>query len=142
VLFNDRPEIATDFTRSAEGIETEISKAKPDGTTALHDAVYLGVRIMKNVQNKRRVLLLVSDGGDNHSRYTARKVLAALAESDLPTYALGTFDDASRTLAERSGPDLLATKPTSRVEKSFPSMIYTGSEMRRQNSPSNCAINI
>lgn len=109
VLFNTRPEIAADFTRSVDDIEKVISTAKTEGTTALLDAVYLGLSRMKHVQNQRKVLLIVSDGGDNHSRYAARQVLSLLAESNVQAYALGIFDDVPRTSAERAGPDLLAT---------------------------------
>lgn len=108
ILFNSRPEIATDFTRSVDDIENFVSTVKPEGTTALLDAVYLGLNAMKHAQNQRRVLLIVSDGGDNHSRYTERQVLSLLAESNVQTYAFGIFDDISRTKEERAGPDLLA----------------------------------
>ena len=108
VLFNTRPEIATDFTRSVDDIENVISTARPEGTTALLDAVYLGLSTMKYAQNQRKVLLIVSDGGDNHSRYTSRHVSSLLAESNVQTYALGIFTDVPRTPVERVGPDLLA----------------------------------
>lgn len=108
VLFNTRPVIATDFTRSVDDIEKVISTVKPEGTTALLDAVYLGLSTMKYAQNRRKVLLIISDGGDNHSRYTSRRVSSLLAESNVQTYVLGIFDDVPRTTAERVGPDLLA----------------------------------
>lgn len=108
VLFSTRPEMATEFTRSVDDIENAISTVKPEGTTALLDAVYLGLNTMKHAQNQRRVLLIVSDGGDNHSRYTSRHVLSLLAESNVQTYAIGIFDDVPRTSAERAGPDILA----------------------------------
>jgi Ca-activated chloride channel homolog len=65
ITFNDRPELRMDFTTSVEEIQNEISKVKPDGTTALLDAVYLGLDRMKDAHNKRKALLIVSDGGDN-----------------------------------------------------------------------------
>ena len=108
VLFNTRPEIATDFTRSVDDIEEEISTVKPEGTTALLDAIYLAVSAMKHAHNQRKVLLILSDGGDNHSRYTSRHVSSLLAESNVQMYALGIFDEVPRTPAERVGPDLLA----------------------------------
>jgi Ca-activated chloride channel family protein len=106
--FADRPELLVDFTKSVDDIQNQISKATPDGATALLDAVYLGLSRMKDARNERKVLLIVSDGGDTHSRYTAREVLSAVAESNVQIYAMGIFDEAPRTKADRMGPDLLA----------------------------------
>jgi Ca-activated chloride channel family protein len=74
VAFNDRPVLLLDFTSSANEIQGEIVKVKPDGGTALLDALYLGLDRMKKAHNERKVLLVISDGGDNHSRYTAKEV--------------------------------------------------------------------
>jgi Ca-activated chloride channel homolog len=106
--FGDRPDLLVDFTNSVDDIQTEISKPTPDGATALLDAVYLGLSKMKDAHNERKVLLIVSDGGDNHSRYTSRDVLSAVAKSNVQIYAMGVFDEAPRTRADRMGPDLLA----------------------------------
>ena len=73
---------------SAEGIALF---SWPDGATALLDAVYLGLSVMRNARNDRKVLLIVSDGGDNHSRYTARDVMSALAESNVQICAMGVL---------------------------------------------------
>ncbi|HZW93253.1 MAG TPA: VWA domain-containing protein [Candidatus Eremiobacteraceae bacterium] len=108
VAFNDRPELLVDFTSSIDEIQDEISKVKPDGGTALLDALYLGLDRIKKARNERKVLLVVSDGGDNHSRYTAKEVWPVLREADVQIYAMGIFDEAPRTQAERLGPDLLA----------------------------------
>jgi Ca-activated chloride channel family protein len=108
IAFNDRPELLVDFTSSVEEVQGEISKAKPDGTTALLDALYLGLDRMKNTRYERKVLLVVSDGGENHSRYTIKDVWSVLREAGVQVYALGIFDEAPRTKAERMGPDLLA----------------------------------
>jgi Ca-activated chloride channel family protein len=107
VAFNDRPQLLVDFTGSADEIQDEIVKVRPDGGTALLDALYLGLDQMKKARNERRVLLVISDGGDNHSRYTAKEVWPVVREADVQIYAMGIFDEAPRTQAERLGPDLL-----------------------------------
>jgi len=108
VAFNDRPKLLVDFTTSADEIQDEIARVRPDGGTALLDALYLGLEQMKKARNERKTLLVISDGGDNHSRYTAKEVWPVLRESDVQIYAMGIFDEAPRTQAERVGPDLLA----------------------------------
>ncbi len=118
--FGNRPDLLADFTNSVDGIQTEISKVTPDGATALLDAVYLGLSRMKDARNERKVLLIVSDGGDTHSRYTAREVLSAVAESNVQIYAMGVFDEAPRTKADRMGPDLLAAMANIAGGRMFP----------------------
>ena len=108
VAFNDRPQLLVDFTTYADEIQDEIVKVRPDGGTALLDALYLGLDRMKKARNERKILLVISDGGDNHSRYTAKEVWPVLREADVQIYAMGIFDEAPRTQAERVGPDLLA----------------------------------
>ena len=107
VAFNDRPQFLMDFTSSVDEIQDAFLKVKPDGTTAFFDAIYLSLDRMKKARNKRKALLIVSDGRDNHSRYTIKEVWSVVREADVQIYALGIFDDAPRTKAERAGPDIL-----------------------------------
>ncbi len=106
--FNDSPRPLVGFTSSVEQIQSEIFELKPDGTTALLDALYLGLEEMKKARNERKVLLIVSDGGDNHSRYTTKEVWSVVREAGVQIYAMSIFDEAPRTNAERRGPDLLS----------------------------------
>ena len=94
-------------------------KVKPDGTTALLDALYLGLDRMKKARNERKVLLVVSDGADNHSRYTIKELWSALREAGVQIYAMGIFDEAPRT-KERMGPDLLAVATGITGGRTFP----------------------
>lgn len=103
----DRPELLVGFTSSVDDIQQTISKATPDGGTALLDAVYLGLDTMRQARNQRKVLLIVSDGGDNHSRYNVKEIWSVVKESGVQIYAMGIFDEAPRTNAERAGPTLL-----------------------------------
>jgi Ca-activated chloride channel family protein len=120
IAFNDRPEVLADFTSSIDEIQDEISKVNPDGATSLFDAIYLGLDQMKKARNERKVLLIVSDGGDNHSRYTAKEVWPVLREADVQIYAMGIFDEVPRTQAERLGPDLLTAATFITGGRTFP----------------------
>jgi VWA domain-containing protein len=79
--FADRPELLVDFTSSAEDIQDGISRVTPEGRTALLDAVYLGLDTMRRARNERKVLLIVSDGGENHSRYNIKDVWSVVEEA-------------------------------------------------------------
>lgn len=107
IEFANRPELAVDFTGSVDEMQGEISKATPDGGTALLDAVYFGLAKMKAARNERKALLIVSDGAENHSRYTVKEVWSVAQEAEVQLYAMGIFDESARTKAEREGPDLL-----------------------------------
>ncbi len=72
--FNDRPELITDFTSNVDNIESRLLTVKPGHRTALLDAIYFGLNKMKQAKNERKALLVVSDGGDNRSRYTESEV--------------------------------------------------------------------
>ena len=92
ITFNYGPRVLSDVTRTTAGIETELGLVKPSGSTALLDAIYLGVAKLQHAQYSRRALVIVSDGGDNASRYKLREVKNMVAESDVMVYALGIFD--------------------------------------------------
>lgn len=107
IAFNDRPKLLVDFTNSVDEVQSALAKLTPAGNTALLDAVYLGLNKLNGAHNERKALLIISDGGDNHSRYNPREIWSMMEESESQIYAMGIFDETPRTKAERMGPDLL-----------------------------------
>ncbi len=107
VGFNDRPELIEDFTSSVDDIESRLEMVKAGHRTALLDAIYFGLNKMKQAKYPRKALLVVSDGGDNRSRYTENEVRATVRESDVQIYSIGIFDPYAPTTEERLGPLLL-----------------------------------
>jgi Ca-activated chloride channel homolog len=105
--FNDRPELISDFTANVDNIESRLLTVKPGHRTALLDAIYFGLNKMKQAKNERKALLVVSDGGDNRSRYTESEVRAVVRESDVQIYSIGIFDQYAPTREEQLGPILL-----------------------------------
>lgn len=108
IVFSDEPRLVTDFTSVTEDLEKELLFTQPKGRTALLDAIYMGLHKMKDAKYGKKALLIISDGGDNHSRYTEKDVKAAAKESDVMIYAIGTFDRYLPTLEEKRGPELLS----------------------------------
>ena len=110
VSFNNRARLGSLFTSDIELLQQRMASLKPEGRTALLDAIDLGVAQMKHARNDRHVLLVISDGGDNHSRHSESEIRNLLQESDCQLYALGIFDadDMRRTAEERNGPSLLS----------------------------------
>jgi Ca-activated chloride channel family protein len=105
--FNDRPELIEDFTSSVEDIQARLATVQTGHRTALLDAIYYGVAKMREARHERKALLVVSDGGDNRSRYTEGEVRSQVRESDVEIYAIGVFDPYAPTVEERAGPQLL-----------------------------------
>jgi VWFA-related protein len=92
VQFANKPKLITPFTNNPEDILTDLSTAEPEGWTALHDAIMLGVHHMKRAKNARRALVVLTDGGDNNSRYTEAEVKSLILESDVRVYSIGLFE--------------------------------------------------
>lgn len=123
VQFNDRPEMITDFTRSSEEIQNRLTFTQSKGRTALLDAIYLALNEMKEAKNSQKALLVISDGGDNSSRYTEREIKRLVRESDVQIYAIGIFEPFSsrgRTPEEMAGPGLLSEIAESTGGRHFP----------------------
>jgi Ca-activated chloride channel homolog len=105
--FNDRPELIEDFTSSVDDIEARLATVHAGHRTALLDAIYYGIVKMRQAKHDRKALLIVSDGGDNRSRYTEGEVKALVRESDVEIFSMGIFDPYAPTPEERMGPQLL-----------------------------------
>lgn len=111
VGFNDRAELLSPFTDSVEDLQSRILSAPAKGRTALLDAIYLGLSEMKRAHHAKRALLIISDGGDNSSRYNERDIKRLVREADTQLYSIGIFDPfefRSRTQEELYGPSLLS----------------------------------
>ena len=111
VSFNERAELTSVFTNSVEDLQSRMAFMAPKGRTAMLDAVYLGLSQMRGAHNGKRALLIISDGGDNHSRYSESDIKRLVKESDCQLYAIGIFDPfgyRSRTPEELNGPSLLS----------------------------------
>ena len=110
IEFNDRPELVVPFTADTEEIQNRLTFAQSKGRTALLDGVYMAMNQMKKARNPRKAILIISDGGDNNSRYTESEIKNAVREADVQIYGIGIFEAMGargRTPEELSGPGLL-----------------------------------
>jgi Ca-activated chloride channel family protein len=111
VSFNERAELTSAFTNSVEDLQSSLMLTSAKGRTALLDAIYLGLSEMRGAHNAKRALLILSDGGDNHSRYNESDIKRLVREADTQLYAIGIFDPLgyrNRTPEELNGPSLLS----------------------------------
>ncbi len=109
VNFNDRAELANTFTASVEELQNHLMFTAARGETALLDGIYLGLSEMKGAHNTKKALLIISDGGDNHSRYTETDIRRYAREADVQIYAIGLYEPGGGpTTEEQLGPALLS----------------------------------
>ena len=108
IAFADKPEEISDFTQSVDDIQGKLVYTIPKGRTALLDAIYLGISKMRQAKYQKKALLIISDGGDNHSRYTEGEIKSLAKEADALIYAIGIYDHYFPTEEERLGPGLLS----------------------------------
>jgi Ca-activated chloride channel family protein len=107
ITFSDHPEIVADSTQSIGSIRGRLQSIVAEGHTALLDAIYLGETKLQHARYKRRALLIISDGGDNRSRFTASELKSMVEEEDATVYAIGLFDRIFKTPEEWAGKRLL-----------------------------------
>lgn len=105
VTFSDSPELVRPFTPSTDDISSCLSSIHPHGWTAMVDAIWLSLQQMRRASNPRKVLLVLSDGGDNNSRYSEGELLSLIRETDVRIYAIGLFERPRylEKLAEETG---------------------------------------
>ena len=111
VEFSDRAQVVAGFSSNTANIEDKLVNIESQGLTAMLDAVHLGLQEMKKARNPRKALIIISDGGDNNSRYTSAQITDLVRQADVQVYSMGVFEVLSsllRSPAEVSGPKLLS----------------------------------
>jgi Ca-activated chloride channel family protein len=107
VEFDNAPRLEVALTSDTGRIENQLIFSRSKGSTALLDAIYLALHEMKKSKMSKKALLVISDGGDNHSRYTPAEIQNVVRESDVLIYAIGVFGGGA-TAEEMGGPGLLS----------------------------------
>ena len=123
VEFNDQPKLVVPLTRDYSEIQTQLAFTQSKGRTALLDAIMLSLHEMKKSKKNRKALLIISDGGDNSSRYSESEVRNRVRETDLLIYAVGVFEAygaRGRTPEESAGPGLLSELAEQTGGRHFP----------------------
>uniref|UniRef100_Q021M1 von Willebrand factor, type A n=1 Tax=Solibacter usitatus (strain Ellin6076) TaxID=234267 RepID=Q021M1_SOLUE len=96
VHFNERARLGlperTPFTGKIKELETAISSFDVGGSTALYDAILLAQSHIRGGVYGRRILLVITDGGDNSSKATLEEAVDAVAKAGVVIYAIGIYD--------------------------------------------------
>ena len=89
VTFSQSPRLEEGFTTDISRLQSHMIFTPARGLTPLYDAVYLGLETMKSARNKRKALLLITDGEDNHSRYSFWDIKEFVKEQDVQIFIIG-----------------------------------------------------
>ncbi len=111
IEFGDHPDMVAGFTHDIAAIQDKLASVQPGGLTALLDAAEMALHEMKDAKNTRKAILIVSDGGDNNSKYSAKQIQSLVREADVQVYAMGVFEPVlfpGLSTEEVSGPRLLS----------------------------------
>jgi Ca-activated chloride channel homolog len=122
VEFSDAAKISVGFTGRTADIQSALNGAQTGGLTAMLDGINVALHEMKKAKNPRKAIVIISDGGDNNSHYTAAQIESLVREADVQIYAMGVFDPVfslGLTPEEISGPRLLSEIATQTGGRAF-----------------------
>jgi Ca-activated chloride channel family protein len=104
------PLLLADSTQGIGDIQSQLALVQPAGYTALLDSIYFALNKLRSARYERRAILIISDGGENDSRFNFREIKALAEESDVTMYAIRPVDAMPmlRTLEEKLGNRLLS----------------------------------
>ena len=81
------------FTDQPAQLQVALSRVAADGETALYDAVAVALEHLKKGDRDKKVLIVVSDGGDNASKHKLSEIMAMVGQPGVIIYTIGIFDD-------------------------------------------------
>jgi VWFA-related protein len=122
VEFSDHAKLTVEFTGQTQEIQDALGKAQPGGLTAMLDGINVALTEMKKAKNSRKAIVVISDGGDNHSQYTSSAIESLVREADVQIYAMGVFEPSlpiGLAPEEVSGPRLLSEITTQTGGRAF-----------------------
>jgi Ca-activated chloride channel family protein len=89
---SNRPEQDAGFTSDFDSLREPMVLTNAGGSTALVDTIYAAMLQSRSARHLRKALLVISDGMDNHSRYSAHELIAAAVEADVQIYSVSLYD--------------------------------------------------
>jgi VWFA-related protein len=88
VEFDTRPRLVIPLTANTSQIGLEVMMTKSGGSTALIDGLYMGINEIKKSKKTKRALVLISDGGENNSRYSPGEIKNVVREGGVLIYTV------------------------------------------------------
>src|SRR4030095_2579575 len=111
--FSGDPDLVNDWTNNRSAVSRTLSRVHPAGGTAMYDAVAEAVPMAQGGQNRKKAIVLISDGNDNNSRLSVSEVRQRVREPECLVYAGGIDGQGEPTFGGRPGaPPIMRPPPT------------------------------
>ena len=109
VRFSNQAELAVRMSNGPTGVAAAMNRVYAEGFTALLDAIYAGMQEVNRGHNRRKAIILISDGGDNRSLHTRQEIKQLVRETDAQIYSIGIITPESLLVQpeEIAGPSLM-----------------------------------
>ena len=102
VEFSDKPRVMVDMTKDITKLQEQIVFMPAKGSTALYDAVYLGMEKLKKAEYAKRALIVITDGDENHSRYNFTNLRDFVKEQNVQIFTIGA-EGAINLIVQQTG---------------------------------------
>jgi Ca-activated chloride channel family protein len=109
--FDNSPELVEGWTRDKRRISDSLNRIQPRGSTALYDAVADAVRLAQQGHNRKKAVVIISDGNDTTSRTDVFAVKQLIRETEVLVYAIGVDTAGSNQYVSNSWPQQRGTPP-------------------------------
>ena len=149
--FDYKVSLVQDFSNSRD-ITEKIFDLKPNGMTVLNDAIYEAAEVLSKRPEKRKAIIVISDGADTKSKYSADKALKAAIAANATIYTVDMSSiemdgrermqsqSALKNFAEKSGGKFIAASGGTALREAFTEIISElGSQYTLTYSPTNIA---
>jgi len=97
VNFNEKPRrgLPDDvlFSDDVQQLRKALYQGNSEGRTALYDAIEMSLNQLEFGRRDKKTLVIISDGGDNHSKHTLDDVMRDVLRSVVTIYTVGIYDD-------------------------------------------------
>jgi Ca-activated chloride channel family protein len=101
--FSNRPLLLQDWTTDRQLLSRALGRITPNGGTAMYDTVAEAIPLAQRGENRKKALLIISDGNDTSSNTDIRDVKAQIRDSEVLVYAIG-IDGEGDTRTQQPAP--------------------------------------
>ncbi len=99
--FSAGPDLVQDWTNDRRAMSWSLSRVNPNGGTAMYDAVVEAVPMAQGGQNRKKAVVIISDGNDTSSRVSVSDARRVVRESEVLVYAVGIDGSGQPTIVTR-----------------------------------------
>jgi Ca-activated chloride channel homolog len=117
--FSANADLVADWTGDRDRLATAMRRIHPNGGTAMYDAAAEAVPMAQSGQNRKKAVLIISDGNDTSSRVGVSEVKQLVRETEVLVYAVG-IDGQGQATFQRRTPPIRTPQPRLPIPFPFP----------------------